>query len=89
MSGSYRGMSGSNNEGDGLYGGARTLGLLGAGGGGGRVVAPVGGTEGRAVAGACGGGAADTLCDRSRRDALIGERALSSAENVGRVATTD
>ena len=35
-----------------------------------------------------GGGAADTLCDRSRKDALMGERAFSWAGNVGRVATT-
>jgi len=30
-----------------------------------------------------------TLCDRSRREALIGESLLSSAEEVGRVATID
>jgi len=35
-----------------------------------------------------GRGAADTLCDRSRRDALMGERAFSNAGKVGRVATT-
>jgi len=35
------------------------------------------------------GGAADTLCDRSRRAALMGESLLSRAELVGRVATID
>jgi len=41
------------------------------------VVVLVGGTDGRVGAGACGWGAADTLCDRSRREALTGARAVS------------
>jgi len=41
---------------------------------------------GRALAG---GVPDDTLCDRSRRDALIGEREFSNAGKVGRVSTTD
>jgi len=62
---------------------------LGAGGGAaGRVTTPVGGItgQGRAVTTA---GAELTLCDRSSREALIGESLLSSAEEVGRVATID
>jgi len=53
----------------------------------GRVVAPTGGTGGRVGAGAWERGAADTLCDRSRRDALMGESLRSRAELVARVAT--
>ena len=55
----------------------------------GRVVAPVGGTGGRVGAGAWVGGAADTLCDRSRREALIEASLHSGAVEVGRVATID
>jgi len=44
--------------------------------------------EGQVEAGAWEGGAADTLCDWSRRDALIWERASSRVGKVGRVATT-
>jgi len=35
------------------------------------------------------GGGTLTLCDRSRREVLIGESLLSSAKEVGRVATMD
>ena len=35
------------------------------------------------------GGAALTLCDKSGREALIRESLLSSADEVGRVATMD
>jgi len=42
---------------------------------------------GRGAGGA--GGATLTLSDRSRREALIGETLLSSAEEVGKVATMD
>ena len=66
MTGSYRGMSGSKDEGVDLFGGgARVLVLTWGGGGGGMgsVVIPVGGTAGRVGAGACRWGAADTLCD--------------------------
>jgi len=90
VSGSYRGMSGSKDEGVDLFGGgARVLVLTwGSGGGGmGSVVVPVGGTDGRVGAGACGWGAAATLCDRSRRDAWTGESLQSKAAVVGRVAT--
>jgi len=61
-----------------------------AGRGVGRVVTPDGETG--ACVGACTRslGPADTLCDRSRRDALIGERAVSksfsTAGNVGQAA---
>jgi len=71
-----------------LEGGARVLAPGWAGSGVGRVVGPVGGTEGRVGAGTWRGGAANTLCDRSRMDALIGARTVSSAGKVGRVATT-
>ena len=40
-------------------------------------------------AGAWEGEAADTLCDNSRRDALIGASLQSRAVVVGRVATID
>ena len=36
-----------------------------------------------------GGGAADILCHRACREALMGETLLSRAEEVGRVATMD
>ena len=49
---------------------------------------PVGGTTGRGAAVRT-EGAELTLCDRSRREALIGESLLSSAEEVGSVATID
>jgi len=52
------------------------------------VVVLVGGTDGRVGVGACGWGAADTLCDRSRREVLMGARVPSRAGKVGRVATT-
>ena len=55
----------------------------------GRVVVPAWGPGGREGGGAWVGGAADTLCDRSRRDALIGASQLSRAVEVGRVATID
>ena len=83
-------MSGSKDEGGDLFGGgARVLVLTWGGGGGGTGcgVIPVGGTDGRVGAGACGWGAADTLCDRSRRDAMMGESLQSRAAVVGRVAT--
>ena len=54
-----------------------------------REVAPDGGTGGRVGAGAWEGGAADTLCDRARIDALMGEGLQSKAAVVGRVATID
>jgi len=54
----------------------------GRGWGRGRVTTPVGGIAGR-------GGAVLTLCDRSQREALIGESLLSSAREVGRGATVD
>jgi len=34
------------------------------------------------------GGTVYTLCNRSRRDALMGERVVSNAGKVGSVATT-
>jgi len=55
----------------------------------GRVVVPAWGTGGRGGAGAWVGGAAETLCDRSQRDAWIGTSRLSRAVEVGRVATRD
>ena len=74
-------------------GGARAFALGCAGRGVGRVVTLVGGTVARVGACTGGGGAADTLGDRSRRDALIGLRAVSktfpTARKVGRVATMD
>jgi len=70
-------------------GGARPFALGCVGRGVGRVVTLVGGTGARV--GACTGreGAADTLCDRSHREALMGESLLSRAALVGRVATMD
>jgi len=73
-------------------GGGRVVAPVGGKGGrteagAGRGVAPVGGTGGRVGASAWGRGAADTLCDRSRRDALMGESLQSRAALVGRVAT--
>jgi len=59
------------------------------GAGAGYVVAPVRGTGGREGAGAWGGGAAETVCDRSLRNALMGASLLSRAVKVGRVATID
>ena len=55
----------------------------------GRVEVPVGGTGGRVGAGSWLGGAADTFCDRSRREALIGASLLSRGVEVGRIATVD
>jgi len=99
VSASYWGMSGSKEEGGAWGGEARPFGLgcaeggvgrVGcAGRGAGRVVTLVGGTGARGGAGMLGGGAADTLCDRSRREALMGASLLSIAEPVGRVATMD
>jgi len=54
-----------------------------------RVVVPARGPGGRVRAGAWEGGAADTLCDRSQMEALIGASLLSRATEVGRVATID
>jgi len=69
--------------------GARAFALGCAGRSVGREVTLVGGTGARVGACARGGVAADTLCDRSRREALIGESLESRAELVGRVATMD
>jgi len=83
-------MSGSKEEVGGLSGGgARAFAPDCFGRGVGRVVTRAGGTGARVGAWAGGGGAADTLCDRSRREALMGESLLSRAELVGRVATID
>jgi len=83
-------MSGSKEAVEGLAGGgARGFALGCAGRGVGRVVTLGGGMGARVGACTGGEGAADTLCDRSRRQALIGESLLSSAELVGRVATID
>jgi len=69
-----------------LGGGARCLGMRG--GAAGRVTTPVAVIVSRSGAeGAW--GVALTLCDRSRREALIGERLLSIAQTVGRVAMMD
>jgi len=84
--GSYRGISGSKLEPEGLGGRARGLG--GGEGEAALVVETDGGTTGRAGMGT-GGGAEVVLCDRSRMDALIGARALSITGNVGRIATMD
>jgi len=54
-----------------------------------RVVAPDGGTCCRVWTSTWEGGAADILCDRSRRDALMGASLESRAELVVRVATID
>ena len=108
MAGSYREMSGLNEEeGDLLGGGERAfapgcggmgalcvVALVGRTGGrvgasAGHVVVPAWGPGGREGAGAWVGGADDTLCDRSRRDELIGASLLSRAVEVGRVATID
>jgi len=83
-------MSGSKEEEGGLaVGGTRAFALGCVGRGVGRVVTLVGGT--RARVGPCtgGGGAADILCDRSRREAWMGESLVTRAEVVGRVATMD
>jgi len=83
-------MSGSKEEEGALpRGGARALALGCAGRGVGRVVTPVGGIGARVGACAGGAGAADTLCDRLRREPMMGESLLSRAELVGRVATMD
>ena len=66
---------------------AFALGCIGRGVG--RVVTLTGGTGARVGACAGRGGAADNLCDRSRREALIGESLVSRAELVGRVTTMD
>jgi len=88
VSGSYPAMSGSKAEGDTFVGGVTGVFALGcAGGGVGRVATSAGGTGARVGAGAVVGGAADTLWDRSRRAAWIGESLESRAEEVGRVAT--
>jgi len=68
-----------------LVGGKRGRGGAGAG----RVVASYGGTGGRVGAGTWGGGAADTLSDRSRKDALMGASLQSRAAVVVRVARID
>jgi len=82
-------MSGLKAEEEPLLGGrAHDFALVCTCSGGGPVVALVGGTGGRVGAGASGGVAADTLCDRSQRDALIEERTVLSAGKVGSVATT-
>jgi len=66
-------MSGSKEEEGALAGeGARLFALGCVGRGEGRVVTLVGGTGARVGAGTGGGGAADTLCDRSPREALGG-----------------
>jgi len=89
VSASSRGMSGSKEEWGPLFsGGARDFALVCIGRGVGRVVVPVGETGGREGAGAWGGGTADMLCDRSRKDAFMGERPLSSVGKVGTVAIT-
>ena len=84
--GSYQRISGSKPELEGLEGSARDLG--GGEGEAALVVEPDRGTTGRAGVGT-GGGAEVVLCDRSRMDALNGERAFSIAGNVGRIATMD
>jgi len=70
-------------------GGARAFALGCAGRGVGRLVTLVGGTRARVGAYTGGGEAADTLCDRSRREPLNEEGLLSRAELVVRVATMD
>ena len=59
------------------------IGRVGAG----RVVILVGGTGARVGACILGRGAADTLCDRSHKAALIGASVSSSTGQVGRVGT--
>lgn len=89
MSVLYRDMSPLKDEEEALLGGGtRNFVLVCAGRGLGRMAVPHGGMEGQVEAGAWEGGAADTLCDWSRRDALIWERASSRVGKVGRVATT-
>jgi len=70
-------------------GGARGLGAGGWAAG--RVSTPTGATVCRSGAEVASGaaGAELTLCDKSPREAWIGESLLSSAEEVGRVATMD
>ena len=70
-------------------GGARAFALGCAGRGVGLVMTLVGGIEALVGAYTGGAGAADTLCDRSRKEGLMGESLLSSAELVGRVATIE
>ena len=72
-----------------MGGGARAFGLDCTAGGAGRMVVLVAGIGGRVGALAGRGGAADTLCNRSRKDALIGVSLQSKAADVGRVATID
>jgi len=83
-------MSGSKEEEEGaLGGGARPFARGCVWRGVGLVVTLVGGTGARVGACTGRGGAADTVCDRLRREALMGESRLSRAVLVGRVATID